>query len=73
MMGFDDGLAKALATPDPKKRSVEMEKLQKILQDEGIIIQPFWRSIYNHTRPNVKGAEVHQAFELHPDRVWLDQ
>ena len=70
---FDDGLAKALATPDPKKRSVEMGKLQKILQDEGIIIQPFWRSIYNHTRPHVKGAEVHQAFELHPDRVWLDQ
>lgn len=70
---FDNGLAKALATPDPKKRSVEMGKLQKILQDEGIIIQPFWRSIYNHTRPHVKGAEVHQAFELHPDRVWLDQ
>ena len=70
---FDNGLAKALATPDPKKRSVEMGKLQKILQDEGIMIQPFWRSIYNHTRPHVKGAEVHQAFELHPDRVWLDQ
>lgn len=69
---FDNGLAKALATPDPKKRSGEMEKLQKILQDEGIIIQPFWRSIYNHTRPNVKGAEIHQAFELHPDRVWLE-
>lgn len=70
---FDDGLAKALATPDPEKRSVEMGKLQKILQDEGIMIQPFWRSIYNHTRPHVKGAEVHQAFELHPDRVWLDR
>lgn len=70
---FDNGLAKALATPDPKKRSIEMGKLQQILQDEGIIIQPFWRSIYNHTRAHVKGAEVHQAFEFHPDRAWLDR
>lgn len=70
---FDKGLAKALATPDAKERSVVMKDLQKILQDEGIIIQPYWRSIYNHTRPGVNGAEVHQAFEFHPDRVWLDQ
>jgi len=70
---FDKGLAKALATPDAKERSVVMKDLQKILQDEGIIIQPYWRSIYNHTRPAVNGAEVHQAFEFHPDRAWLDQ
>ncbi|UYP67564.1 ABC transporter substrate-binding protein [Thalassobacter stenotrophicus] len=69
---FDAGLAEALATPDAKQRSEVMKGLQKILQDEGIIIQPYWRSIYNHNRPGVKGAEVHQAFEFHPDRVWLD-
>jgi peptide/nickel transport system substrate-binding protein len=69
---FDTGLAEALATPDVEQRSKIMAKLQKILQDEGVIIQPYWRSIYNHTKPSVKGAEVHQAFEFHPDRVWLE-
>jgi peptide/nickel transport system substrate-binding protein len=49
-----------------------MARLEQIMQDEGVIIQPYWRSLYNHTRPHVRGAEMHQAYELHPDRVWLD-
>ena len=34
------------------------------MQDEGIGIQPYWRSTYRHTRPEVIGAEQHPTFEI---------
>jgi peptide/nickel transport system substrate-binding protein len=50
-----------------------MKDIQKILQDDGIIIQPFWRSLYRHTKPYVKGFDKHPTFELHLEKVWLDK
>src|SRR6202008_1851045 len=38
---FDAKLAKALATPDPKDRKVLMKDLEQIIQDSGIIVQPY--------------------------------
>ncbi|MFY0312077.1 ABC transporter substrate-binding protein [Leisingera sp. D0M16] len=69
---FDEGLTKALATVDIEERRKIMARLMQIMQDEGVIIQPYWRSIYNHTRPHVKGARMHQAFELHLDQIWVE-
>ena len=40
---FDKKLGEALAINDPEKRKVVMKEIEKILQDSGIIIQPFWR------------------------------
>lgn len=68
---FDEGLKNALATVDIEERQKIMARLQQIMQDEAVIIQPYWRSIYNHTQPSVRGAEMHQAFELHVDQVWF--
>lgn len=62
---FDDAMAKALSLADAEKRRAVMETLEKILQDEGYIIQPYWRSLFRHAKPNVKGAEMHPAFEHH--------
>jgi peptide/nickel transport system substrate-binding protein len=69
---FDKKLAKALETPDVEKRRAQMEGLEKILQDAGVIIQPYWRALYSHTTANVKGYEKHQTFEMHFDKVWLE-
>jgi len=69
---FDDTLTAALAVADPDKRRVLMEKVQKIMQDEGVIIQPYWRSLYRHTKPSVKNADMHPTFEIHPDAMWMD-
>lgn len=69
---FDEGLTKALATVDIEERRKVVARLMQIMQDEGVIIQPYWRSIYNHTRPHVKGARMHQAFELHMDQIWIE-
>ena len=42
-----------------------MAKIQKIMQDEGVVIQPYWRSLYRHYKSNVQGAEMHPSFEMH--------
>ncbi len=62
---FDGLLADALAIADADQRREVMAKIQKIMQDEGVVIQPYWRSIYRHHKSNVIGAEMHPTFEIH--------
>ncbi|MBX3568014.1 MAG: ABC transporter substrate-binding protein [Rhizobiaceae bacterium] len=70
---FDAKLAQALAIADVEKRREIMKDLETILQDSGVIIQPFWRSLYRHHAPYVKNLRMHQTFELHMEKVWLDK
>ena len=70
---FDAKLNAALAVADAAKRKELMKDIEQILQDSGIIVQPFWRSLYRHTKPYVKGFEKHPTFELHMEKVWLDK
>ncbi len=69
---FDDLLSQALSIADADKRREVMAKIQKIMQDEGVTIQPYWRSLYRHTKSNVKGATMHPTFEIRPDEMWID-
>ena len=69
---FDALLDKALATPDVEARRAMMADLETMLRDSGVIIQPYWRSIYRSYREGVKGYEMHQALEFHGDLVWLE-
>jgi len=69
---FDAALEEALGTPDPDKRRAIMERVEKILQDSGTLIQPYWRSIFRHSTPQVMDFPAHQAQEFHLERVWLD-
>jgi peptide/nickel transport system substrate-binding protein len=61
---FDAAMARALALADADARRVEMATLQSILQDEGYIIQPFWRSLFRHAREGVN-IDMHPSFEHH--------
>ena len=38
----------------------------------GIIIQPYWRSVYRTYRKGVHGCEQHQSLEQHFEKVWLE-
>ncbi len=66
---FDANLEKALATADIDARRELMAIGQKMMQDEGVTIQPYWRSLYNHTKEGLVGAEHHIGFEYHPARM----
>ena len=69
---FDSLLEEALATPDVDARKGVMAKLEKILQDSGVIIQPYWRSIFRSYREGVQGYEMHQAQFQFADLYWLE-
>ena len=66
---FDALLSSALAIADADQRRQVMAKIQKIMQDEGVIVQPYWRSIYRHHKENVIGAEMHPTFEIHVSKL----
>jgi peptide/nickel transport system substrate-binding protein len=68
---FDAALAEAMSIADADKRRVVMEKVQKILQDEGVMIQSYWRSLYRHVNGRVRGADMHATFEHHHYKWWM--
>ncbi|MEL6519144.1 MAG: ABC transporter substrate-binding protein [Pseudomonadota bacterium] len=62
---FDAALAEALSIADADERREVSRRLQTIMRDEGVVIQPYWRSTYRHYKPGVIGAEMHPTFEIH--------
>ena len=68
---FDTLLTQALSIADADARREVMAKIEAIMQNEGVLIQPFWRSLYRHADPKVKGAEMHATFEHHHYKWWI--
>jgi peptide/nickel transport system substrate-binding protein len=69
---LDAALAEALGIADADKRRDVMAKMEKIMQDEGVLIQPYWRSLYRHAKSNVHDIDMHATFEHHHYRWWMD-
>jgi peptide/nickel transport system substrate-binding protein len=70
---FDAKLEEALAIADPDRRREVMKEIEQILQDSGVIIQPFWQSLFCHMSERVKDHAVHQTFQLDLQKVWLSE
>ena len=68
---LDGWINEALTIADAEKRKGVMEKIEKHLQDSGIIIQPYWRKLYNHHAPEVMNFEMHPTFEHDFGKVWI--
>ncbi len=69
---FDAKLKEALAISDPEKRREVMKDVETILQDSGIIIQPYWQNLYCHMSPKVRNYGIHQTFQIDLQKVWLE-
>jgi peptide/nickel transport system substrate-binding protein len=69
---FDAKLKEALSINDVEKRKLVMKDLETILQDSGVIIQPYWQKLYSHMNKKVRNYGVHQTFEMDLQNVWLD-
>ncbi len=69
---FDALLAEAMSIADADQRREVMAKIEQLMQDEGVLIQPYWRSLYRHTTEKVMGAEMHPTFEIHMADYWID-
>jgi len=61
---FDKALTEAESTVNVEQRRVKMEKVEKLLQDDAVLVQPFFRSVFTAIRDNVVG------FEMHPTRYY---
>ena len=68
---FDAALNDAESTFDIEKRRAKMEKVEQILQDDAIMVQPFFRSIFTAVRENVVGFEMHPTLYYRFHKVSL--
>ncbi len=69
---FDKLLDEAMAIADADKRREVMAKIEQIMLDEGVMIQPYWRSLFRHYKPTVHGTEMHPTFEMHHYKWWVE-
>ena len=69
---FDALLNQAYAIPDVEERRKLMGEMEKILQDSGVLVQPYWRSTFRHMTDRVHGLVMHPTFEIHLETTWLD-
>lgn len=58
---FDALLAEANSIADADKRREVMSKLQAIMIDEGVTLQPYWRTAIRHHNDSVTGVDKHIA------------
>ena len=58
---FDALLDQADGILDPKKRSIVMAKIEALMQDDGLLVQPFWRTFSTVMDKKVKGFSVHPS------------
>lgn len=66
---FDRLLDHAMSLSDAETRRTTMARLQTLLRAEGVIIQPFWRALFNHHNGRLAGAQKHPAHEIHLYRI----
>ena len=68
---FDELLSKAMSISDAAERSKVMERIEQIMQEEGVLVQPYWRSIYRSSDPKVMDCSMHPTFEHHHYKWWI--
>ncbi len=62
---FDSILNEALALADADQRREVVAKGEALLQEEAIMIQPYWRALYRHMKDGLVGTDMHVSFEHH--------
>ncbi|MEL7114205.1 MAG: ABC transporter substrate-binding protein [Pseudomonadota bacterium] len=59
---FDALLAEANSIADADSRREVMGKIQAIMIDEGVICQPYFRTVTRHHKPEMVGVDMHIAY-----------
>lgn len=68
---FDLALSDAEATVDVRARKAKMQKVEKILQDAAVIVQPLWRPVFVLATAKVHGYMPHPARQMQLNKVWM--
>ncbi len=68
---FDDLLTRAEGTAEVEARRAMMKEIQTLLQEDGPIVQPFWRGIFTGVDEKVQGFSMHPTFFHFCNEWWL--
>ena len=68
---FDAALAEAEATFDVEERRAKMERVEQILQDDAVMVQPIFRPVFTIVNDRVQGLEPHPTQYHQFTKVWL--
>ena len=70
---FDAALGEAESFVDVEQRKAAMEKVEKILQDAAVMVQPLWQPKFFIASEKVKGMTAHPTQYHQYHRVWLEE
>lgn len=68
---FDRLLDEAEAMPDPEVRRGKMAEIEALLQEDGPIIQTYWRKLLTFHDKKVLGFEMHPTYALFANKLAL--
>jgi len=66
---FDRLLAEAEGILDPEERRPIMEKLERIMQEDGPIAQPLWQEVFSAHDKRVKGFRMHPTSHIYAEQL----
>jgi peptide/nickel transport system substrate-binding protein len=69
---FEAALDEAEATLDVEARRAIMERVEKILQDDAIMVQPIWRPLYTAAANRVHNFPPHPTNYHQFNKVWIE-
>ena len=69
---FETALNDAEATLDVAARKAKMEKVQKIIQGDAVILQSLWRPVYVMSTKKVHGYPAHPTQYHQLNKVWIE-
>ncbi|MFT5173131.1 MAG: peptide/nickel transport system substrate-binding protein, partial [Gammaproteobacteria bacterium] len=69
---FDKLLTAAESTLDVNERKAKMQAVEKMLQDDAIMVQPFFRAVFSAVSSKVKGYQTHPTLYHQFNDVWID-
>jgi peptide/nickel transport system substrate-binding protein len=70
---FDAALDEAEAILDPSERRVAMEKVERILQEDAVMVQPLWQPKFFIAAAKVRNLTAHPAQNHQFNQVWIEQ
>jgi peptide/nickel transport system substrate-binding protein len=69
---FDKLLSEAEGILDVEQRREVMAKLEHIMQEDGPIVQPLWRSVFTYYDKKVKGFKMHPSNYIFGEELALE-
>ena len=61
---FDELLTQASGIPDADARREIMAQIEQIMQDDAVVNQSYWRSLYRSNVPGLVNSDMHPKFEI---------